>query len=114
MLERRVIEVEGTVQGVGFRPYVHRLAAAGDLRGFVRNEASRVIIDVEGARSGVDAFCLALTAAPPALSAISSVRVTSAPPTSCDTFRIAPSIARADVAREIGRASCRERVYLAV
>ena len=107
MLERRVIEVEGTVQGVGFRPYVHRLAAAGDLRGFVRNEASRVIIDVEGEESGVDAFCVALTSAPPALSAISSVRITSATPTSCDTFRIAPSLSRADDSDATGRDAMR-------
>ena len=95
MLERRVIEVEGTVQGVGFRPYVHRLAAARDLRGFVRNDASRVIIDIEGEGPCVDAFCLALTATPPVLSAISSVRITSATPTACEAFRIAPSLPHA-------------------
>ena len=48
MVERRLIAVEGVVQGVGFRPYVHRLAAANALRGSVRNDAGGVLIDVEG------------------------------------------------------------------
>ena len=91
MLERRLIEVEGTVQGVGFRPFVHRLASASALRGFVRNDAGRVLIDVEGEAEGVDAFCLALTVCPPPLTAISSIHVVAAPLASYHDFQIAPS-----------------------
>ena len=54
MEERRLIEVEGTVQGVGFRPFVHRLAAAADLRGYVRNDRTRVQIDIEGDAARVE------------------------------------------------------------
>ena len=73
MDERRLIAVEGTVQGVGFRPYVHRLASANKLRGLVRNGGSGVLIDVEGEAEMVDAFCAALTDSPPPLASISRV-----------------------------------------
>lgn len=91
MLERRVIAVEGVVQGVGFRPYVHRLAAANALRGFVRNDAGGVLIDVEGDAAGVDEFCRLLPIAPPALATIARMRMEPAAPRSYDGFRIAAS-----------------------
>ena len=91
MLERRLIAVEGVVQGVGFRPYVHRLAAANALCGFVRNDAGGVLIDVEGEAARVDAFCRMLTFAPPALATIARVRVEPAAPQAYDGFLIAPS-----------------------
>lgn len=93
MLERRLIAVEGIVQGVGFRPYVHRLAAANVLRGFVRNDAGGVFIDVEGESGHVDEFCRLLTLAPPALASIATFRVQSGVPQEYDAFRIAPSTA---------------------
>lgn len=91
MIERRLIAVEGLVQGVGFRPYVHRLAAANQLRGFVRNDAAGVLIDVEGREAHVDAFCDALAQSPPPLAAIARMRVERASPRSYDAFHIAPS-----------------------
>lgn len=47
--ERLRIRVRGRVQGVGFRPFVHRLAQAHALSGWVRNDAEGVLIEVEGA-----------------------------------------------------------------
>ena len=61
MLERRLITIEGVVQGVGFRPFVHRLAAAGRLHGSVRNDARGVLIDIEGEGTNVHAFYRSLT-----------------------------------------------------
>ena len=95
MLERRLIAVEGVVQGVGFRPYVHRLAAAHSLRGFVRNDAGGVLIDVEGETGRVDEFCRLLTLAPPTLATIARLRVEAAAPQAYDDFRIAASEASA-------------------
>ena len=90
-MERRLITVQGVVQGVGFRPYVHRLAAANGLRGFVRNEQHGVAIDVEGDRSSVDAFCGSLIREAPPLATIAGVRIERAPTRSYSKFRIAPS-----------------------
>lgn len=47
--ERRRLLLEGSVQGVGLRPFVHALARQMDLTGFVQNGASGVVIEVQGA-----------------------------------------------------------------
>ena len=94
MVERRLIAVEGVVQGVGFRPFVHRLAALGELRGFVRNDASGVVIDIEGDAGRLDEFCRALTASAPRLATIARVNATSATLAAYDAFHIDRSDAR--------------------
>ena len=48
--ERLQIRILGVVQGVGFRPYVHRLARSLELCGWVRNDESGVALEVEGNR----------------------------------------------------------------
>lgn len=70
---RRRLTVRGTVQGVGFRPYVHRLATDLALAGFVSNTASGVLIEVEGPPDGVDRFCDLLTRQLPPLAAVTGV-----------------------------------------
>jgi hydrogenase maturation protein HypF len=47
------VRVRGTVQGVGFRPYVYGLAQRFELGGFVSNDAEGVLIEIEGARAGI-------------------------------------------------------------
>ena len=62
----RAFLVEGVVQGVGFRPFVWRLATELDLTGRVRNAAGRVEIEAAGASTALDAFARRLrTDAPP-------------------------------------------------
>jgi hydrogenase maturation protein HypF len=63
---RLAVTVEGTVQGVGFRPFVARLAAEAGLSGWVKNGGAAVRIEVEGPRVAVDGFVEALRSAPPA------------------------------------------------
>jgi hydrogenase maturation protein HypF len=59
--------VTGTVQGVGFRPFVYRLARAHALAGWVRNDVLGVTIEASGEPAALDAFAAGLTAeAPPA------------------------------------------------
>jgi hydrogenase maturation protein HypF len=50
------IAVRGVVQGVGFRPFIYRLAQEHKLAGWVRNTSASVEIEVEGEESGVDRF----------------------------------------------------------
>ncbi len=72
-MERIAIRVRGIVQGVGFRPYVFRLASRSALHGFVRNEASAVLIEVEGTREAIDQFLVELKSRPPPLARIREV-----------------------------------------
>ncbi len=44
------LRVRGAVQGVGFRPFAHEIAARYGLGGFVRNDADGVLLEIEGAR----------------------------------------------------------------
>ena len=53
---RRSIAVEGVVQGVGFRPFVHGLASRLGLGGFVCNRAGGVLIEVEGESQALERF----------------------------------------------------------
>src|SRR5438552_1411340 len=69
-LRRQRIQVRGIVQGVGFRPFVYRLATDLGLTGFVRNDGSGVTIEIEGSDSGLDHFLSALSAQAPPLSRI--------------------------------------------
>ena len=64
--QARRIEVSGTVQGVGFRPFIARLAARYGVTGWVRNDGGQVTIHAEGDAGRLDAFAAAIaTAAPP-------------------------------------------------
>jgi hydrogenase maturation protein HypF len=62
----RSIHVRGVVQGVGFRPFVFRLARANDLAGWVLNQEDGVDIHLEGDEPAVYVFLTALEQPPPA------------------------------------------------
>jgi hydrogenase maturation protein HypF len=65
--------VRGVVQGVGFRPFVYRLALEEGLAGFIGNDTDGVRIEVEGAAERVERFLARLRAEAPALARIDSV-----------------------------------------
>lgn len=65
---RRTLLVRGVVQGVGFRPYVYRLATEHLLGGWVRNDGQGVTICVEGPQRSIDDFCWQLSKQLPELS----------------------------------------------
>ncbi len=67
------LAVSGIVQGVGFRPFVYRLAHDLNLAGFVRNSSAGVLIEIEGQADNVLAFARDLKAKAPPLARIESV-----------------------------------------
>ncbi len=71
--ERLALEIRGIVQGVGFRPFVHRLASRLRLGGFVRNHAGGVTIEVEGPPDCLQQFERELTSSAPSLARIDGV-----------------------------------------
>jgi hydrogenase maturation protein HypF len=70
----RRIEVRGTVQGVGFRPWVYRLAREEGVKGRVWNDAAGVGIEAFGPVEALDAFVYRLRTAPPPAAAIREIR----------------------------------------
>lgn len=88
---RAQITVRGQVQGVGFRPYIFRLARELGLAGHVANNPDGVQIDVEGPPERVAAFTRRLGDESPPLAVIDSVSSTPETPTGRDTFVIRPS-----------------------
>jgi hydrogenase maturation protein HypF len=92
MPERRRIRVGGTVQGVGFRPFVHRAAVALGLDGFVRNDGAGVLVEAEGTAAALDELGRLLAAAPPPMARVTSVRAVVLPDRRGPTgFTIGPS-----------------------
>jgi len=69
------IRVRGVVQGVGFRPFVYRLAHANTLAGWVLNGDQGVEIHLEGAEQDMEAFVHEMQRNPPSASIISEVEV---------------------------------------
>ena len=89
---RRVrARVEGTVQGVGFRPHVHRLTRELDLAGFVRNDNRGVTIEVEGRAEAVEGFVARHAAEAPPLADVERVDREELAPTGARDFTIVPS-----------------------
>jgi hydrogenase maturation protein HypF len=67
------LRIEGTVQGVGFRPHVHRLASALGLGGYVLNDESGVLLEAEGDDESVERFVVRLREEAPPLADIQRV-----------------------------------------
>lgn len=83
--------IEGIVQGVGFRPFVHRQAARLGLSGWARNTAAGLELELEGPKAALDDFQNILRTAPPPLAVIEKVQVQPVPPTGERGFSILPS-----------------------
>ncbi len=90
---RQRFTVTGVVQGVGFRPFVHRIAGELGLAGFVGNDSGAVFLEVQGERARVEEFGRRLRAQAPPLARIAAVRVTdlAADTSSGPGFRIVAS-----------------------
>jgi hydrogenase maturation protein HypF len=105
---RARVRVEGTVQGVGFRPYVHRLAGELGLAGYVLNDSRGVLLEIEGSSDAVETFLARLSPCAPPLSVLESLTVVDCEPTGDGGFEIRPSPhgERADVPVTPDSATC--------
>ncbi len=92
MLTRYRIEVSGVVQGVGFRPFIKRLADRYAIYGTVANTGAGVLIDIDVEPSVAEWFAAAVRAQAPAVAVIKSIHVEAAGgPAGYSSFRITAS-----------------------
>ena len=89
--QARRLHVTGVVQGVGFRPFVHRLAVRYGLAGWARNESGEVFVEVEGPADALEAFARALRAEAPVLARIDGLAAEVVSPGGATEFRVLES-----------------------
>ncbi len=90
----RRFEIQGTVQGVGFRPWIYRLATQHNLTGWVRNDGAGVTIAVFGDHTALAEFERELRADPPPAARLDTIAVSildGAPPHHFDIVQSSPS-----------------------
>jgi len=85
------VTVRGAVQGVGFRPFVYRLAVELGLGGWVNNSPAGVFLEAEGARVALETLLLRLEAEKPPRSSIQSLESSWLDPVGWEKFEIRPS-----------------------
>jgi len=90
------IEIRGTVQGVGYRPWVFQMARRMDIRGVVRNDSRGVSIDAFGTSDALDGFVAALRSDAPPAARVRSVTWLAIPFVNHSAFAIAGSTAGAE------------------
>ncbi len=89
---RRIrIRIHGAVQGVGFRPFIYRLAAELGLAGWVENNAIGVQIEAEGCAAGLEKFLLRIEREKPAVARIQSLEHWFLDPVNFQEFEIRES-----------------------
>lgn len=87
----RRIEIRGVVQGVGFRPWIYRLATEEGLGGRVRNDATGVTIEAYGSEEALDVFMHRLEGSPPPAAVIGEIRSCVISPEAVEEFSIVQS-----------------------
>jgi len=88
---RLVCQIRGVVQGVGFRPFVYRLAGERGVRGRVLNNSAGVYVEAEAPRPVLEGFVRSLRDEAPAAARISSLEFSFHQPTGFEEFSIARS-----------------------
>ena len=91
MSHRLKLVVRGAVQGVGFRPFIYRLAGELGLTGWVNNSSQGVFIECEGAKPALESFLLRVEADKPPRSFIQSLESSWLDPVGYPAFEIRPS-----------------------
>ena len=74
-MESKYIVVKGIVQGLGFRPFVYKLALDNNLKGNVHNSQDGVYINIEGKKNDIDKFIFEIKSRSPKLSYIEDITI---------------------------------------
>ena len=82
------VKIKGIVQGVGFRPFIHRLVRRHNLCGTIRNTSSGVTMELEGEQGEISAFLQELPHEAPPLAVIEEIRSRELPVRGFETFTI--------------------------
>lgn len=90
--QRRRIKVRGTVQGVGFRPFIHGRAREFGLAGWVMNTPDGVTLEVEGPPAAIEALVRAIGESPPPNAFVSAVETSAVAITGESSFEIRQSV----------------------
>ena len=114
--QRAMVNVRGIVQGVGFRPFVYRLAAMHHLFGWVRNTSGKVEIEVEGNKTEIRKFLQELETQAPAMARIEHIQTTFSSPLGYTDFQIKESLTQKDkyqlVSPDIATCTdCRDEIF---
>ncbi|PRR81531.1 carbamoyltransferase HypF [Clostridium vincentii] len=89
---RKYILVKGLVQGIGFRPFVYKIALENNLKGYIKNSSIGVIIDTEGEKKSIDIFIDDLKKRGPEILRIEEIIQQDRPIVNYKTFEIEKSI----------------------
>jgi hydrogenase maturation protein HypF len=92
ILRRVRARVDGTVQGVGYRPFVYRLAGELGIAGWVLNDERGVLVEAEGPPDAVEAFVARLSSDAPPLAEVLGVEAATVPVVGASGFEIVPSV----------------------
>ena len=96
-MQRRRLRLAGTVQGVGFRPHLHRLARSLSLTGAAGNDDEGVWCEIQGRRADLDEFEARVAAEAPPLARVDSVHVADVPTVEGERdFSLSPSTPGSD------------------
>ncbi|MCE5228577.1 carbamoyltransferase HypF [bacterium] len=91
-VERVRVHISGAVQGVGFRPFIYRIAHELRLAGWVGNSSEGIVIELEGPRAAIESMCDRIHRERPSPAEIHSIQFEPAIATGERGFHIAPSL----------------------
>ena len=91
MQKHYVIKINGIVQGVGFRPFIYRLALENNIKGYVLNDTEGVTIEAEGEKEDLEKFVYLMKKNFPPLAVIQKIDIQEKPVVGYNTFFIKKS-----------------------
>lgn len=100
-IQKLKVEVEGNVQGVGFRPFVYRIAKSLSLKGFVKNTTRGVLIEVEGEKKNLESFLKKLKEQKPPLASYHFLNFYFLDPEGFEKFEILKSDERGEIVSSV-------------